>query len=80
MAAAAPRAAVEIVGRVGDDPDGDALMIALARAGVGHVAVLRDPARRRRSCRRAAVPDDERGGRRRAAVARAGRPSAAIRP
>jgi hypothetical protein len=35
---------VEIVGRIGDDATGDALLIGLARAGVGHVAVLRDPA------------------------------------
>ncbi len=44
MAAAARGSAVEIVGRAGEDPDGDALMLALARAGIGHVAVLRDPA------------------------------------
>jgi hypothetical protein len=36
---------VELVGRVGDDPTGDRLLIALALAGVGHAAVLRDPAR-----------------------------------
>lgn len=34
-----------MIGRVGDDPTGDALMVALARAGVGHVSVLRDPGR-----------------------------------
>ena len=45
VAAAARGAAVELVGRAGDDAAGDALMIALARAGVGHVALLRDPAR-----------------------------------
>jgi hypothetical protein len=45
MAAAAAGAAVELVGRAGDDPAGDALMIALSHAGVGHVALLRDPAR-----------------------------------
>lgn len=45
LAAAARGAAVELVGRAGDDPAGDALMIALAAAGVGHVALLRDPAR-----------------------------------
>lgn len=38
-------AAVELVGRAGDDPAGDALMIGLSTAGVGHAAVLRDPAR-----------------------------------
>lgn len=36
---------VEIVGKVGDDDAGDALVLALAQAGVGHVALLRDPAR-----------------------------------
>jgi len=45
VAAAARGTRVELVGRVGDDRDGDALVIALARAGVGHAAVLRDPTR-----------------------------------
>jgi hypothetical protein len=45
LAAAAAGAQVEIVGRLGDDPPGDALLIALSQAGVGHVAVLRDPSR-----------------------------------
>ena len=45
LAAAGRGARVEIVGRAGDDPTGDALLLALATAGVGHVAVLRDPAR-----------------------------------
>ena len=43
VAAAGRGAAVEIVGRVGDDRAGDSLLIALSRAGVGHAAVLRDP-------------------------------------
>lgn len=43
MAAAARGATTEVVGRVGDDRAGDALVIALAGAGVGHAAVLRDP-------------------------------------
>ena len=43
LAAAARGVAVEIVGRAGDDRVGDSLLIALARAGVGHAAVLRDP-------------------------------------
>ena len=43
LAAAAAGAQVEIVARAGDDATGDALMLALARAGIGHVAVLRDP-------------------------------------
>ena len=44
LAAASAGAAVEVVGRAGDDPAGDALMLALASAGIGHVAVLRDVA------------------------------------
>ena len=36
---------VELIGRAGDDPHGDALLVALSRSGVGHVAVLRDPVR-----------------------------------
>jgi hypothetical protein len=38
-------ARVEVVGRVGEDPAGEALLIALSNAGVGHAAVLRDPTR-----------------------------------
>jgi sugar/nucleoside kinase (ribokinase family) len=45
-AAASAGAKVELVGRVGDDPPGDALILALARAGIGHVAVIRDAAHR----------------------------------
>jgi hypothetical protein len=45
VAAAAAGAGVEMVGRVGEDRVGDAVLIALSRAGVGHVAMLRDPAR-----------------------------------
>ena len=44
LAAAAAGAAVEVVAKIGDDPDGDALLVALARAGVGHVAMLREAA------------------------------------
>jgi hypothetical protein len=43
LAAAGLGARVELVGRAGDDPTGDAVLLALGRAGVGHVAVLRDP-------------------------------------
>jgi hypothetical protein len=43
-AAARAGAAVQLVGKVGDDADGDSTLIALAQAGIGHVAVLRDPA------------------------------------
>ena len=45
IAAAGRGQRVELVGRVGDDPTGDALVIALAHSGVGHAAVLRDPVR-----------------------------------
>jgi hypothetical protein len=46
LAARAAGAAVELVGSVGDDPDGDHVMVQLGRAGVGHSAVLRDPSAR----------------------------------
>ena len=45
LAAAARGARVELVGRVGEDAAGEALLIALARSGVGHATVLRDPTR-----------------------------------
>lgn len=45
LAAAGRGARVELVGRVGEDGPGEALLIALSRAGVGHAAVLRDPVR-----------------------------------
>lgn len=44
MAAAAENGRVELVGSVGDDSDGDAVVVELGRAGVGHAALLRDPA------------------------------------
>jgi hypothetical protein len=43
--AAAAGAAVQIVGRVGEDAAGDQVLLALAAAGIGHVAVLREPGR-----------------------------------
>jgi hypothetical protein len=39
--AAAAGAQVELIGRVGDDPSGDAAVLDLAATGVGHVALLR---------------------------------------
>ena len=45
LAAAERGAPVELIGRAGDDPAGDAMLLALAGAHVGHVALLRDPAR-----------------------------------
>lgn len=44
LAAAAVGRRVELVSRVGDDPTGDAVLLALTQAGVGHVATLRDAA------------------------------------
>lgn len=35
---------VEVVGSVGDDLDGERVALALGQAGVGHAALLRDPA------------------------------------
>ena len=43
VAAAAAGRAVQLVGRVGEDAAGEATLLALGRAGVGHVATLRDP-------------------------------------
>lgn len=45
LAAAAAGARVEVIGKVGRDSVGDAVLLSLARGGVGHVATLRDPAR-----------------------------------
>lgn len=45
LVAASRGARTELVGRIGDDPAGDQLVLALSRGGVGHAAVLRDPAR-----------------------------------
>jgi hypothetical protein len=44
-AAAGAGAAVQLVGRVGEDAAGDQILLDLAAAGVGHVAVLREPGR-----------------------------------
>lgn len=46
LAAATGGARVELVGKIGDDASGDALATVLARAGVGHAALLRDPSAR----------------------------------
>jgi sugar/nucleoside kinase (ribokinase family) len=56
--AAAAGSALQIVGKVGDDPEGDQLLIDLTRAGVGHVAVLRDPSARTPMLAAAADEDD----------------------
>jgi len=44
--AAAAGAAVQLMGKLGDDPEGDLVLLDLAAAGVAHPAVLRDPVRR----------------------------------
>ncbi len=44
-AAAASGAAVQVVGRVGEDAAGEQVLLALAASGIGHVAVLREPGR-----------------------------------
>ena len=44
-AAAAAGADVQLVGKTGDDPAGEAALLDLAGRNVGHVAVLRDPSR-----------------------------------
>jgi hypothetical protein len=42
LAAAVHGRSVQLVGKAGEDPEGDAVVLALARGGVGHVAFLRD--------------------------------------
>jgi sugar/nucleoside kinase (ribokinase family) len=46
VASAAQRrgSSVELVGKVGNDGAGDAVVVALGRLGIGHTALLRDPA------------------------------------
>lgn len=46
LAAARQGADVELVGAIGDDPEGDRIVIELGRGGVGHAALMRDPATR----------------------------------
>jgi hypothetical protein len=43
--AAAAGSEVQVVGKVGEDPGGDAILLDLAAGNVGHVAILRDPSR-----------------------------------
>jgi len=47
VALAAVRAGgiVQLVGKTGDDPTADAVVLDLARGGIGHAALLREPAR-----------------------------------
>jgi hypothetical protein len=41
-AAAAAGALVQLVGKVGDGRDGDAILLSVAASGIGHIAMLRD--------------------------------------
>jgi pfkB family carbohydrate kinase len=45
LAAARLGRTVQLVGKTGDDPTADGVVLDLARGGVGHVALLRDPGR-----------------------------------
>lgn len=54
--AARAGAAVEVVGRIGEDAAGDAVLLSLAQARVGHVAILRESGRLTPS-----VPSPDRG-------------------
>jgi hypothetical protein len=45
IAAAAAGASVELLAKVGEDGAGEELLLAIARGGVGHLAVLRDAGR-----------------------------------
>jgi hypothetical protein len=45
LAAQRAGATVELVGKVGDDDAGDAIVLALGQSGVGHAALLRSPGR-----------------------------------
>jgi hypothetical protein len=45
LAAAGSGRGVQLVGRTGDDPTADSVVLDLARGGVGHAALLRDPGR-----------------------------------
>lgn len=45
LAVAALGRSVQLVGKAGEDPEGDAVVLALAAGGVGHVALLREAGR-----------------------------------
>jgi len=46
LSAARAGSEVELVGAIGDDPEGDRIVIELGKGGVGHAALMRDPATR----------------------------------
>ena len=62
LAAARAGRLVQLVGRTGDDPIADRLLSDLARGGVGHVALLRDPARATPLEASMAREDEDEGG------------------
>ena len=53
-------AEVELVGKIGEDGAGDAVVVALGRLGIGHAALLRDPVRPTPVLTAAASSDDGR--------------------
>jgi hypothetical protein len=57
-AARARGSSVELVGKVGNDGAGDAVVVALGRLGIGHAALLRDPVLPTPVLAAAAVDDD----------------------
>jgi ribokinase len=59
IAAAAAGAEVQLVGRVGDDPDRDAVLLALSSCGVRHAAMIRDAGRPTRRVTRVAPDEGE---------------------
>lgn len=56
LVAAAAGRSVQLVGKAGEDEEGDSVVLALSRGGVGHVALLREAGR---STPRAASAGDE---------------------
>jgi hypothetical protein len=52
-------ATVELVGKIGDDGTGDAVVVSLGRLGVGHAALMRDPTHPTPVIEAAAPADDE---------------------
>lgn len=63
LAAAGAGRTVQLVGKTGDDPTADGVVLDLSRGGVGHVALLRDPSRSTplEMASPLAAPDDDAG-------------------
>lgn len=61
LAAARAGRSVQLVGKTGDDATADEVVLDLTHGGVGHVALLRDPARRT-PLERSLADEDERNG------------------